>query len=150
MITCESHDACTSGTSLVLTIASLQRLKMEALISAPAECEVWSVIKYLIAQNIDRSKSIICCARSMAKHDSTVNTSPSEFGWEIFNHHPLYIARTSRPVIFIFSYNQEISVRSASAFSKLQRGRDECQGGSNPKRQASTTQGRPTNVGPTI
>ena len=40
-----SHDACTSGTSRVLTVASLQRLKMEALIPAPADCEVRSVIK---------------------------------------------------------------------------------------------------------
>ena len=34
-----SHDACTSGTSRVLTV-SLQRLKLEAHIPAPGNCEV--------------------------------------------------------------------------------------------------------------
>ena len=42
-----SHDAWTSGTYRVLTVASLQRLKVEALIPDPADCEVWSVIKFL-------------------------------------------------------------------------------------------------------
>ena len=46
------HDARTSGTSQVLTVASLQRLKMEALIPAPADFEVRSVIKFLNAQRI--------------------------------------------------------------------------------------------------
>ena len=46
-----SHDACTSGTSRVLTIASLQRLKLEALIPTPAGCKVWSVINFSIAQS---------------------------------------------------------------------------------------------------
>ena len=44
--------ACTSGTSRVLTVASLQQLKMEALIPAPADCEVRSVIKFLNVQSI--------------------------------------------------------------------------------------------------
>ena len=46
------HEACTTGTSLGLTVASLQRLKMQALISAPADCEVRSVMKFLNAQSI--------------------------------------------------------------------------------------------------
>ena len=36
----------------VLTVALLQQLKMEALIPAPADCEVWSVVKFLNAQSI--------------------------------------------------------------------------------------------------
>ena len=47
-----SHGAGTSGTFRVLTVASLQRLKMEALIPAPADCEVQSVIKFLNKQGI--------------------------------------------------------------------------------------------------
>ena len=47
-----SHDACTSGTSRVLTVASLQGLNMEALIPVPAECEIRSVMKFLNAQSI--------------------------------------------------------------------------------------------------
>ena len=47
-----SHAACTSGNSRVLAVASLQRLKTNALIPAPAGCEVRSVITFLNAQNI--------------------------------------------------------------------------------------------------
>ena len=46
------HDARTSGTSRVFTVASLQRLKVESLIPAPADCEVLSVMKFLNAQII--------------------------------------------------------------------------------------------------
>ena len=47
-----SHDACTSGTYRVLTVAFLQRLRMEAFIPTPADCEMRSVIKFLNAQSI--------------------------------------------------------------------------------------------------
>ena len=47
-----SHDDYTSGTSLVLTLASLQRLKMEALIPASADGEVRSVIKFMNRQSL--------------------------------------------------------------------------------------------------
>ena len=49
------HISCSSSagkTSQGLTIASLQRLKMEALIPAPTDCEVQSVIKFLNSQSI--------------------------------------------------------------------------------------------------
>ncbi|KAJ4443640.1 hypothetical protein ANN_05314 [Periplaneta americana] len=46
------HGTCTSGTSRVLSVASLHWLKMDAPIPAPAECEVWSIIKFLNAQGI--------------------------------------------------------------------------------------------------
>ena len=48
-----SHDASTScRTSRVLKVASLEQLKTEALIPAPAYCEVRSVIKFLNAQSL--------------------------------------------------------------------------------------------------
>ena len=47
-----SHDACTTGTTRVRKVTSLQRLKMEALIPALADCEVRSVLKFLNAQGI--------------------------------------------------------------------------------------------------
>ena len=53
------HDACTNRTSRVLTVASLQRLKMKVLIPAPADCEVRSVMKFLNAQS--RSQIEIHC-----------------------------------------------------------------------------------------
>ena len=61
-----SYDACNSGTSRVLTVASLQRLKMEALIPAPADCEVPFLhlgnfigyptrCKFVVTQNVGHS-----------------------------------------------------------------------------------------------
>ncbi|KAJ4447936.1 hypothetical protein ANN_09945 [Periplaneta americana] len=46
------HGACASGTSRVLSVASLHWLKMDVPIPAPVECEVRSVIKFLNAQGI--------------------------------------------------------------------------------------------------
>ena len=46
------HNACTSGTSRVFTVESLQLLKMEAPISTPANSEVRSIIKFLNALSI--------------------------------------------------------------------------------------------------
>ncbi|KAJ4439764.1 hypothetical protein ANN_07892 [Periplaneta americana] len=46
------HGACASGTSRVLSVASLHWLKMDVPIPAPAACEVRSVIKFLNAQGI--------------------------------------------------------------------------------------------------
>ena len=51
-----SYDACTSGTSRVIKVTSLQRLKVEALILAPADCEVRFVINFLNAQSITSMK----------------------------------------------------------------------------------------------
>ena len=53
----------------------------------------------------------------------------------ITNHHPCNQWFPS------FLTPQEIPVWSTSAFLEWQRGRDECQSGSNPRRQTSTTQG---------
>ena len=71
-----NDDACTSGISRVLTVASLQRLKEEAH-PAPAECAVWSVIKFLNAQSIAPIEIHRELCQSMATHGSTVNTSPA-------------------------------------------------------------------------
>ena len=69
------HDACTSGTIQVLTVASLQRLKLEALIPASANYEVRSVIKFLNAQSIAPIEKYRQRARSMDTYGSRVNTS---------------------------------------------------------------------------
>ena len=55
------YDACTSGISQILTVASLQRLKMEALNLAPSNCEVRSAIIFN-AQII--APKFISCASS--------------------------------------------------------------------------------------
>ena len=46
----ENDVACTSRTSRVLTVASLQLLKMKALILTPADYEMRSIIKFLNAK----------------------------------------------------------------------------------------------------
>ena len=46
------YDARINGTSGVLTVPSLQRLKVEALIPAPTDCEFRSEIKFLNLQSI--------------------------------------------------------------------------------------------------
>ena len=73
------HDACSSGTFRVLTVASLQQLKMEVLIPEPADCEVWSVITFLNAQSI---MPIEIRCRHMARQ---LTHLLQEFGWEMFN-----------------------------------------------------------------
>ena len=50
VMTC--HGASTSGSLRVLTVSSLQRFNMEALIPAPADCEMWSMITSLNSQSI--------------------------------------------------------------------------------------------------
>ena len=84
-----SHDACTSGTSPVLIVASLQRLKMEALISAPADCKVRSVIKFLNAQSIAPIEihRRLCQVYGHTRLDGQHSSIRS---YEMFNHHPPY------------------------------------------------------------
>ena len=85
-----SHDACTSGTSGVLTVASLQRWKMEALIPAPAYCEVQSMIKRLHAQS-SADRNLSSAVPGLWPHTARRWTQlVQEFGWESLNHHPLY------------------------------------------------------------
>ena len=51
VIVVTSHDAFSTGTSRVFRVASVQRLKVEALIPAPTNCEMHSVMKFLNAQS---------------------------------------------------------------------------------------------------
>ena len=90
-----SHDTCTSGTSRVLTVVSLQRLKLEALILSPADYEMWSMIKFLNAQSIAPIEIHRQCVRSMATH------LLQELSWgRVIIMRP--IARSSRKVISNF------------------------------------------------
>ena len=125
-----SHDACTSETSRVLTVASLQRLKMEALIPEPDDCEVRSVIKFLNAQSkapIEIHRQL--WARSMATHGSTVNTSPAGVQLDGVLTSSTLQAGPCAQWFPSFLTSREIPVRSASAFSKWRRGGDECHSG---------------------
>ena len=53
---------------------------MEALIPAPADCEVRSVIKFWMHSAWRRSKFIVSCARSMAMHGMTASLSAENRG----------------------------------------------------------------------
>ena len=68
-----SHDACTSRTSRVVTVASLLRLKMEALIPTSADCEVRSVIKvFKRTEHIaDRNSSLALPDLWALRHEQT-------------------------------------------------------------------------------
>ena len=100
-----SHDACTSRTSQVLTGASLQQLKMEALIPAPADCEVKYVIKFLNAL-IEINRQLCQVYGHTWLKDQHISCR-SLAGRCLIIIHP--IALTSYPVISIFSYTSRNS-----------------------------------------
>ena len=97
-----SHDPCTCRNSRVLTIASLQGLKMEALIPVPTE--VWSMINFLNAQSIVPIKihHQLCEVYGHTRLDGQLVSCRSSAGRCLIIIHP--IAWTSCPVIAIFSY----------------------------------------------
>ena len=136
-----SYDACTSGASQVLTVASLQRLKMEALILAPADCEVLSVINFLNAQSISPIEihSQLCQVYGHTWLNGQHISCRSSAGRCIIIIHP--IARTLGPVNSIFSYTSRNScLVSINVFSMTERRRLVSHCGSNPRRQTSTAQ----------
>ena len=94
------YRALTSRTSSVLIVASLQRLKMEALIPTPADCEVRSVIKFLNAQSIAPNviHRQLCQVYDHTRLDGQHISCRSSAGRCLIIILP--IARTSRPVIF--------------------------------------------------
>ena len=143
------HDACTSGTSRVLTEASFQRLKIEALIPAPADYKLLSVIKFLNAQSIELIEfhHQLCRIYAHTRLDGQHISCRNSIGRCLIIIRS--IARTSRPFISIFFLtSQKIPAQSASAFSERQRGGAMCHSGSTTRRQTSTTQVR--KFGPTV
>ena len=142
-----SHDAYTSGTFRVLTVASLQRLKMEALIPASADCEVRSVIKFLNVQSIAPIEihHQLCQVYGHTRLDSQHISCRSSAGRCLIIIHP--ITRTSRPVIFIFCYTSKNSCPVSVRVFRMTGG-DVCHSGSNRRWQTSMTYD--TEIGPTV
>ena len=107
---------------------------MEALIPAPAYCEVRSIIEFLNAESIAPNEvhrqlyQVYSHTRLDGQH------IPCRFfAWEVFNHNPPY-TRTSRPVISIFSYTLRNSCPvSVSVFRMTERWRWVSHSGSNPR-----------------
>ena len=84
-----SHDACISGTSRVLTVAQLQRLNMEVFLVELVDCEVQSMIKFLMHRAQRRSKFIVSCATGQWSHTARRSRHHlQDFSWEVFNHPP--------------------------------------------------------------
>ena len=86
-----SHDTCTTGTSRVLIVASLQRLKMEALIPAPTR--LWSAVFDKIFECAEHStdRNASSAVPGLWPHTARQTTYLlQEFGLEVFNHHPTY------------------------------------------------------------
>ena len=133
------HDACTSRMSRVLTIASLQQLKMEVLISAPADCKERFVITFLNAQRIAPIEIYgqLCQVNGHTWLDDQ-HICRSLAGRCLIIIHP--IARTSRPVLSIFSYTSRNSCL-VNVFRMTERPRWVSHSGSNPRRQTCTRQG---------
>ena len=126
------HDASANMTSRVLTVTSLQQLKLQARILAPAICEVWSALKFFNAQSIAPNE--ICQLCQVYGHTHLLQ----EFSWKVFNHPP-YSPDLAPCDFHLFLHLKKFPVRSASAFSEWQRWVSHS--GSNPRRQISMTQG---------
>ena len=103
-----THGTCTSGTFRVLTVASLQRLKMEALVPVPTDCEVRSVIKVLNVQGIAPFE---IHRQLCSSHFPQISRSLLQ---KIVTEHLLFRWVPS------FLTRQEITVRSTSTFSEWQ------------------------------
>ena len=98
------HDTCTSGTSLVLTVALVRWLKIEVLIPAPADCEVWcDKVSECTEHSADRNSS--SAVPGLWSHTARQSAHLlQEFGWEVFNHHPPF-----SPEISNFTYTSRNS-----------------------------------------
>ena len=120
-----SHGASTSGTSRVLTVASLQRLEIEALIPVPADCEMRSIIKFLNAQSISpiEIRRQLCQVYGHTRLYGQHISCRSSAGRYLFVIHPMTGPRTQRFPSSLTPH--EIPVRSE--FPEWQRGGDECQ-----------------------
>ena len=134
-----SHGACTSGTSRALTVASLQRLRMEALIPAPANCEVRSVIKFLNAKiitpiEIQRHLCQVYGRTRLDSHHISCRSSARRCLIIIYS-----ITRTSWSDFHLLLHLKKFLSGQRQRFQN-DRGGDECYSGSNSRRQTSTTQ----------
>ena len=92
-----------------------QRLKKEALILAPGDCEVRSVIKLFecTEHSVGRNYCQLCQVYDHTRLDGQHISCRNSAGRCLIIH---LIARTSRPVISIFPYTSRNSSRVASAF----------------------------------
>ena len=121
---------------------------MEALIPAPADREVQSVIKFLNVQSIAPIKihRQLCQMYGRTLLDSQHISCRSSTGRCLIIIHPIH--QTSRPVISIFSYILRNSCTISVSVFKLTERQNEWHNGSSHMWQTSTTQD--AKVGPIV
>ena len=85
-----SHDACTSGTFRVLKVASLQRLKMEAPITA--RLRLWNAVCDKVFEYTKHSahRNSSSAVPSLWAHTVRQSHLLQEFTWQVFNRHAGY------------------------------------------------------------
>ena len=145
-----SHDACTSGTSRVLTVVSLQRLKRRLLFQLPP--------------------TVKCvCDKILECTEHSVDRNPSQL---VFGEFWVQIPVLTKRIGVLFVVSLSLQGKCCVGFTlprsiyplagrihkiyksqilrqwECQRGGDECHYGSNSMRQTSTTQD--TKLGPTV
>ena len=126
------HDACTSGTSQVFTVASLQQLKMECLIQSTRW--LWSAIydKVFECSEHSTNQNSLSAVSGLWPHGLTINTSTAGVQLEVVNHHPPYSPDLT-PSDFHLLLHPKKFLSGQSQRLKNEEG-DECHSGSNPDR----------------
>ena len=117
------HDTCISR---VFTVALLQRLKMEALIPAPADCEVRSSIKFLKnkQRGMPNAGVVLLHDNSRPHADRRSTHFLQEFSWEVFNHPP-YSPDLAPCGFHIFLHLEKFLSGESQRFHN-DRGEDDC------------------------
>ena len=112
-----SHDACTSGTLRVLTVASLERLKMETYSSTRrlwSDVPVYDKVFECTEHIADRNSSAL---PGLLPHTARRSTHLlQEFGWEVFNHHPSYSPDLAPSDIHLFLHLKKFLYRQRQRF----------------------------------
>ena len=93
---------------------------MEAFISAPADCEVRSVITFFESTEHSDDRNSSSAVPGLFPLTARLSTHlQQELGWEVFNHHPPYSPDLEHSDFHLFLHlKQQIPVRSASASSE--------------------------------
>ena len=110
-----SHDTFTSETSQVVTVASLQQLKMTVLIPAPADSECTE-------HSTDRNSS--SAVPGLWPHTARRSTHLlQEFCCEVFNHHPPFSPDLAPSDFHLFLHLKKFLLVSVGVFRMTEKRR---------------------------
>ena len=140
-----SHGACTSGTSRVLAVESLQRLKMEALIPALADgvVSLWYYLFGCTEHSADRNSS----RSTRIRRVESSNFDSDQSDWDYFRGFPLpsrqmlcWISITMIHLTIIHKIHKSQNIKTENC-KRILDTRWVSQSCSIPRRQTSATQG---------